>query len=163
MSAKDYRKGAIPYHFVAVPKLVLASGEYIALPPSAKALLFDLTAQYTGKNNGRLCPNFEVMKRDRGWTSKHTLLRAKRALLACSWALQTRIGHPPRTSEWMGFTWWKLDYEPTMEISPRAWPYLNFATALSVVPKQRYEARKSAPGSAKTAPMTASPDRKSVV
>jgi hypothetical protein len=152
MSKNDYRKGAIPYQFVGLPKDVLNSPAYLALPPSAKELMLDLAVQYTGKNNGRLCPGFEVMQR-RGWTSKHTLLRAKRALLRCQFVLQTRIGHPPRTAEWIGFTWWKLDAHPSMDFSVRGWPYLNFMPALSVVPKRHRYPLEIDPGGAKTAPM----------
>src|SRR4051812_11630580 len=104
MAAKNYRKGAIPYGFVPLPKDVLRSAEFAGLGASSKALMLDLMAQYTGKNNGRLCPGFEVMRKS-GWSSKAKLLRAKRALLECSFVLQTRIGHPPRTTEWVGFTW----------------------------------------------------------
>ncbi len=161
MAAKDYRKGGLPFGFVPIPKEVLKSTEFGTLTASAKALMLDLAAQYTGKNNGRLCPSFDVMQRC-GWTSKHTLLRAKRALLECDFALQTRIGHPPRTAEWIGFTWWKLDWHESMEVSPRGWPYLNFVAALSVVPKQHHESPKQAVGSAKTAPMKAAAEALSV-
>jgi hypothetical protein len=156
MAARDHRKGALPFGFVPLPKNVLRSEEFAAMPTAAKALMLDLMAQYTGKNNGRLSPSYEAMRRC-GWTSKGTLLRAKASLLECTFALQTRIGHPPRTAEWIGFTWWKLDYEPTMEISPRAWPYLNFVPmpALSVVPKQDRSGSKTLSGGAETGPMKA--------
>jgi hypothetical protein len=108
------------------------------LPLSAKAMMNDLVVQYTGKNNGRLCVAFEALKRQ-GWTSKPVLLRAKRALLGCSFAVQTRKGHAPKTAEWIGFTWWPLDYEPSMDINARGWPYCNFMTvaACAVNPNKR--------------------------
>lgn len=152
MAKTDYRKGAVPFAFVALPKDVLRSTEFGSMQPSAKALMLDLAAQYTGKNNGRLCPGFEVMKRS-GWTSKHTVLRAKEALLDSTFAICTRKGHPPRTTDWIGFTWWKLDWDQSMDVSALGWPYLNFVTALSVVPKQHHKPSKQAPGGAKTAPI----------
>jgi hypothetical protein len=158
MAAK-YSKGAIPYEFVPVPKQVLRDPQYAALSSSAKALMLDLAVQYTGKNNGRLCPSFAVMQRC-GWTSINTLLRAKRDLLECGWVMQTRIGHPPRTAEWLGFTWWRLDWEKSMEVSPQGWPYLNFA--LPVLPKRHPSGLKTAPGTAKTAPIAAQPGPSSV-
>ena len=152
MSKRDYRKGSIPYPFVPVPKDVLRSSMYHALPASAKALTFDLALQYTGKNNGRLCPGFEVMQRI-GWTSKHTLMRAKRALMDCKFAMQTRIGHPPRTAEWIGFTWWKLDYHESMEIqTPQlALPQLRDGTFRSA--ETALVARERSPWWCRTAPM----------
>lgn len=166
MPRSDYHRGATPYQFVAVPKDVLLSAEWCSLSASARVLALDLMAQYTGKNNGRLCPAFEPMKRV-GWRSENTLIRAKRALLECSFAIQTRQGHPPRTTDWIGFTWWKLDWERSMDIGPRDFPYLNFVTVkridpnsgrdalraktLSVLPKWQDCPRKGAPGPAKSA------------
>lgn len=127
MAKNDFKKGAIPYLFLPLPKDVLLSAEYQALPFSSKALILDLMGQYTGKNNGRLCPAFEVMQRS-GWASKTTLIRAKVALLECSFVMLTRKGHAPRTAEWIGFTWWKLNYMEGMDINPRDFHYLNFVS-----------------------------------
>lgn len=125
MAKRDYKKGAIQYEFYPLPKAVINSEEYIRLPPAAKVLLVDLMAQYTGGNNGRLWPGFEALQR-RGWSSKATLNAAKKALLQCSFVVLTRKGHPPKTAEWIGFTWWELNYERTMDIDPRSFPHLNF-------------------------------------
>ena len=152
MAQKSYRKGAIPYGFIAVPKDVLTHPDYLGLPAASKALLFDVAVQFTGKNNGRLSPGFEAMKRA-GWTSKTKLIRAKRALLECVFTMQTRIGHPPRTAEWWGFTWWKLDYHESMEVNARGWPYLNFLPALSVVPKRDLIPAKPASSGTESGPM----------
>jgi len=127
MSRNDYRKGALPFDFVPLPKAVLTSADWCALPPGARILAIDLAAQYTGKNNGRLTPAFEAMKRS-SWTSKGTLIRAKSALLEAPFVVMTRKGHAPRTAEWVGFTWWKLDFEKSMDIDPKRFPYLNFQT-----------------------------------
>lgn len=123
--ASKYKKGQLPYEFVAVPKDVLLSPEWQGLAPSAMRLAFDLMAQYTGKNNGRLCAAWEALRKQ-GWRSPTTLVKAKRELLACSFAIHTRQGHAPHTSDWVGFTWWKLDWERSMDIEPRGFPYLNF-------------------------------------
>ena len=125
MSKSDHRKGSLPFQFLALPKDVLLSAEFQALQASSKALMLDLMGQYTGKNNGRLCPSFEVMQRS-GWKSKTTLIRAKVALLDCSFVALTRKGHAPRTAEWIGFTWWKLDQHPSMDITHKEFLYLNF-------------------------------------
>jgi hypothetical protein len=125
MGRRDHAKGSLPFPFVAIPREVLAMTEFQMLPSSAKALMLDLMAQYTGKNNGRLCPAFEVMQRS-GWTSKTTLIRAKEALSGATFVVRTRKGHAPRTTDWFGFTWWRLDYDKSMDIDPRTFPHLNF-------------------------------------
>ena len=104
MAKGNHEKGALPFQFVAMPKAILMSLEWQNLPYAAKSLVMDLMAQYTGKNNGRLCPAFGVMERC-GWKSKTTLINAKRALLESSFVVLTRKGHPPHTAEWIGFTY----------------------------------------------------------
>ena len=125
MAKCDYKKGVYSFPFVAIPKEIIISAEWQNLPNAAKALAIDLMVQYTGKNNGRLCPAFGVMQRC-GWKSKTTLVNAKRALLECSFVVLTRKGHPPHTAEWIGFTWWELDYLKSMDIDPKKFPYMNF-------------------------------------
>jgi hypothetical protein len=125
MAKNSYKKGQISYPFVPIPKAVLTGPEWQKLPHSARALALDLAAQYTGRNNGRLTAAFEAMRRV-GWTSKGTLQRAKVALQDATFVMLTRKGHAPRTAEWFGFTWWRLDYESSMDVDPRLFPYLNF-------------------------------------
>lgn len=145
MGRRDYAKGALPYTFVGIPKDVLAMTQFQALPSAAKALMLDLMAQYTGKNNGRLCPAFEVLQRS-GWRSKGTAQRAKDALLEAPFVVLTRKGHPPRTVDWIGFTWWKLDFDRSMDIDPRNFPHLNFLALAATDPNSgREEAKKRIP------------------
>lgn len=125
MARRNYSKGAINYPFIALPRPVVSSQEWLCLSFRARGLAIDLMNQYTGKNNGRLCPSFEVMRRS-GWTSKDQWMKAKRELYGCDFAVQTRVGHPPRTAEWMGFTWWKLDWHESMDIAASTWPLMNF-------------------------------------
>ncbi|HYC42358.1 MAG TPA: hypothetical protein VEB70_05165 [Noviherbaspirillum sp.] len=169
MAKRDHVRGALPFHFAAVPLDVIRSKEWRGLPHSARALAVDLISQYTGKNNGRLCPAFEVMKAY-GWASKRTLIDAKRALVECPFVVLTRKGHPPRTAEWIAFTWWKLDYEKSMDVDPKAFPYLNFLSVERIDPNQgrsppeksnpvvqklyRYDEKKALRG-AETAPQEA--------
>lgn len=135
MSKRDYRKGKLSFPFVALPIEIIRSDEWLNLPPNARVLAIDLMSQYTGRNNGRLCPGFPVMRKY-GWKSKETLIKAKKALLDCSFVVQTRIGHAPRTAEWIGFTWWDLDYDKSMDIRPQGFPYLNFVIATKLDPNE---------------------------
>lgn len=162
MAKRDYQKGALPFKFVAIPVPVLESPEYRALPDAARALLVDLLMQYTGKNNGRLCVSFIAMQQY-GWNSKSKLERAKAALLQAPFVLTTRKGKPPSTSEWLGVTWFRLDYEKSMEVNPRAWPYLNFQTIAvgAIDPNEGREKRFPSPrirGNEKTLPRAIAPE-----
>jgi len=163
MSQARYRKGMLPFEFVPIPFAILRNPEYIALSDPAKALMLDLCEQYSGGNNGRLTPSFVVMSR-RGWGGKHKLIKAKRELLTTSFCILTRKGRPPQTAEWVGFTWWRLDYHKTMEVNPKFWPYLNFQAVeqaridpnigrekLNPVVRKQYRPKLS--GSANTAPI----------
>lgn len=123
--SQKFKKRALGFPFIPLPKDVVRSPEWTSLPSSAKALVIDLASQYNGNNNGRLCPSFEVMKRY-GWSSKDTLARAKKALLTRSFIVMTRKGHPPRTAEWLGLTWWPLHWHESMDIKPTGWPWRNF-------------------------------------
>jgi len=125
MAKHNYRKGAIPYLFIALPRQVVASLEWQALSHRARSLAVDLMNQYNGKNNGRLCPGFEAM-RNSNWTSKDQLIKAKRELLTTRFCIQTRMGHAPRTAEWLGFTWWPLNWDESMDVSRTTWPFMNF-------------------------------------
>ena len=53
MAAKDYRKGGIPYGFVAFPKDVLSDPRYFELQASSKVLLFDVAAQLRFKESSQ--------------------------------------------------------------------------------------------------------------
>lgn len=165
MSKKDFKGVRIEYQFAAIPIEVLRSAEWIALPPNACKLVFALVSQYTGKNNGRLCVAWEAMQ-PRGFKSKHTLIAAKRALLECSFVVHTRMGKKPRTADWVAFTWWRLDWEKSMDIPARGFPYLNFvqlhvtklgdpSKTLREVQKLHATIKKGLPGGAETALMEA--------
>lgn len=135
MTKSAHRKGQLPFQFVALPTEVIRSAEWRALPHSARALAIDLLAQYTGKNNGRLCPSFVAMS-ECGWTSKQTLANAKRALLETDFFICTRKGHPPRTAEWIGFTWQEINFDPSMDISPRSCGAQNFSKVTRTDPNE---------------------------
>ena len=143
MSKRDYTKGGYSFPFTIIPKDVITSPSWRALPHSARALAVDLMAQYTGKNNGRLCPAWSVMQLH-GWKSKETLDRAKRALVECPYVVKTREGHPPRTAEWIAFTWWTLDFDRSMDVDPKRFPYLNFVAVKRTDPNVGRGAQLSA-------------------
>lgn len=57
--------------------------DYIALPYTARALLWDLSRQYNGHNNGDLTLAPKVMEK-LGWT-KPTILRHRKTLIDKNW------------------------------------------------------------------------------
>lgn len=77
--------------FAPLPYVVLRSAGFARLGPHAVKLLMDLLAQYKGDNNGDLCASWTLMK-ERGWRSRDTLNKARRALLDGEWITITRQG-----------------------------------------------------------------------
>lgn len=89
--------------FLRVPIEVLDSPAYRGLSFKARALLFDLGAQFRGRNNGDLAAPWSWM-RQRGWRSKDTLQRAVVELQQSGMIELTRQGglHCPNL---YAFTW----------------------------------------------------------
>lgn len=77
--------------FFRVPVEVLDSPAYCGLSFKARALLFDMGAQYRGNNNGDLAAPWSWM-RLRGWKSKDTLRNALCELLEAGMLQLTRQG-----------------------------------------------------------------------
>lgn len=93
--------------FFRVPVEVLDCPAYCGLSFKARALLFDMGAQYRGNNNGDLAAPWSWMKA-RGWKSKDTLRRALDELLAAGMVQLTRQGglHCPSL---YAVTWLAID------------------------------------------------------
>ena len=109
--AKGYKQGkrkAGGGRFAAFPAQMLDHPNFAALSPRAKALLFPLTAQYNGHNNGDLCASFSVM-RTHGWTSNDQLRKALRELLDSGFLIQTRQGRRPNVPTLYALGWRAID------------------------------------------------------
>jgi hypothetical protein len=93
--------------FFRIDVAILDAPAYCGLSFKARALLFDLGAQFRGNNNGDLAAPWSWMKL-RGWKSKDTLHRALRELLEAGLIEQTRQGglHCPTL---YAFTWLGID------------------------------------------------------
>jgi len=110
--AKSNSKGMLPngrraykseQYFKAL-YAIFDNPDYIALPHSARALLWDLSRQYNGKNNGDLSLAPNVMKKW-GW-GKSTILRQKKCLIKHGWIFIT--GHKTARNGYVlfyGLTW----------------------------------------------------------
>ena len=93
--------------FLAVPCDVLNSERYRGLSFKARALLFDLGAQFNGYNNGDLCAAWSLMRK-RGWVSKQTLQNARDELLNAELIELTRQGSLHCASLY-ALTWLPID------------------------------------------------------
>ncbi len=105
--------------WTALPHLVIHSQEFRRLGYAARALLFDIAAQYNASNNGKLVCCMKYLK-PLGWTSNDTITRALRELLASGLLIQTRQGMMPPYSKsaWFALGWFNLDVYNGLDIDP---------------------------------------------
>jgi hypothetical protein len=89
----------------------------IRLSPRAIKLLFDLGRQYSGNNNGYLCPAWSVM-RNVGWRSSESLFLAIRELEHYGWIAKTKQGGRNAANLYR-LTWFSVDFiarQPTLDL-----------------------------------------------
>ncbi len=77
--------------FAGVPMFVMESSAYVTLPPLARSLLYELAAQYNGRNNGYLSLTRADLKA-RGFNTPASNTKAIRALIEANLITQTRSG-----------------------------------------------------------------------
>jgi hypothetical protein len=124
------RKDA-PGGFAGIPRVVMKHPDYVALSPSAKALLFELAYQYKGKNNGDLTVAISVLQ-ERGFRSRTTVTKATGELLAARLIVQTRQGrftNPGGVCALYAVTWVPVDEceGKGLEITPTTTPLRKFS------------------------------------
>lgn len=93
---------------LSLPHCVLDCPAYLAVDAYARMLLVDIARAYNGYNNGRLSCTYDEMQ-PRGWHSKGTLTKAKKALLRVGLLQETRKGRLPNTCGLYALTWLALD------------------------------------------------------
>lgn len=108
--------------FTVLPHSVIHSVEYRTLGFSARALLIDIAAQYTGKNNGKLVACDSYLKPLK-WNSNGTISNALKELKASGLLIQTRQGMKPPYKQvaWFALGWFGLDVTEGIDFSPRAY------------------------------------------
>lgn len=94
--------------FVAVPHVLLNHPNYLALSSRAKAMFWDLVAQFTGKNNGDLCAAYSIMK-ERGWRSNDQKAKAISELVEAGFIVVSRQGYRPRVATLYALTFLAVD------------------------------------------------------
>lgn len=108
--------------FTALPHAVIHSMQYRQLGFAARALLFDIAAQYDRTNNGKLVCCSKYLK-PLGWNSNGTVTRALRELKESGLLIETRIGMMPPYSRaaWFAIGWFDLDVHSGLDFEPRAY------------------------------------------
>jgi len=111
--------------FLLLPRAVLESEQWAALPDCAVRLVTALGAQFNGNNNGDQSAAWTLM-RERGFVSKATLNKATKALVEAGFITVTRQGGRRRTTLF-AYTWLpinecdgKLDVQAT-RVASNAW------------------------------------------
>lgn len=87
--ATDRRKNK--GRFAGLPLFVMQSEAYVTLPPLAKCLLYELTAQYNGHNNGYLSLTRNDLSA-RGFNTPASNAKAIKLLVDSALITQTRTG-----------------------------------------------------------------------
>lgn len=118
---------AITGLYGAIPLAVLDSLAFMGASYPAKALLFDLIRQHSGKNNGHLHLSFAWLE-GRGWKSRDVIQRARAELIARGLLIQTRQGGLNIGASCYAVTWLKISNFVGLDIQgkdyhPGAWAF----------------------------------------
>ena len=97
--------------FVSMPRLLLKHQSFADLSGGAAKLLLALLSNYVGNNNGHLVASHSQMK-PHGFSSKDSLARAIRELIASGHVIRTREHHL-RSPALYAITWLPIDRAPT--------------------------------------------------
>jgi hypothetical protein len=90
--------------FLMVPMPVLNSEQFGNLSGHATKMLFELSRQLNGRNNGDLSAAWSNLRR-RGWRSKRTVHEALHELLTSRFIVLTRQGGKHHVCSLYGVTW----------------------------------------------------------
>lgn len=112
MARPKGKSGSRKGRFVGVPYNVASSPQWCELSAHEVKLLFDLSFQYNGSNNGNLSATHTLMK-GRGWANG-TLGRTLASLLEKGFLVITRQGWKQRGKPTLlALTWNGIDEPPT--------------------------------------------------
>lgn len=125
-------KGKLDFKFTALPHTVLTSVGYRKLSHAARSLLFDVAAQYNGRNNGKLVACAKYLK-PLGWTSNDTVSRALKQLEEQGLLIKTRQGMSPPMAQasWYALGWFNLQVWDGLDFDPSSYRRSSFVTATS--------------------------------
>lgn len=115
--SKDKRDGG---QYIALPHVVIDSPSFRALGYAARALLIDISRQYTGTNNGKLVACTRYLK-PMGWNSHGTVSRALAEIKAAGLLIETRMGMRPNRAAWYALGWYALDVVEGIDLDPKTY------------------------------------------
>ncbi|EJG1875187.1 hypothetical protein BS053_RS15670 [Vibrio parahaemolyticus] len=107
--------------FAGIPIFVMESEAYVALSPLAKCLLYELVAQYNGRNNGYLSLTRNDL-RARGYSSTNSNTKAIKMLVDAGLITQTQNGGVAkgrRVCNLFALNWQPLDEKINQPLSGR--------------------------------------------
>jgi hypothetical protein len=90
--------------YAPVPHSVMDSQAFKGAGHVARSLLYELIRQHTGTNNGHLHLSFTYLK-NRGWTSRDVIQRARDELIKRELIVQTKKGGLNYGSSLFALTW----------------------------------------------------------
>ena len=125
---KDAKAGKLNIgRFTALPHTVIHSEQYRSLGYAARAMLFDIAAQYNQNNNGKLVCCAKYLK-PLGWNSNGTVTRGLKELKQNGLLIQTRQGMMPPCSQaaWFALAWFPLDIHDGLDIDPKHYKKTSF-------------------------------------
>ena len=128
--SKDKRDGD---RYVALPHVVIDSPSFRALGYAARALLIDISRQYTGSNNGRLVACTRYLK-PLGWKSHDTVSRALAEIKDAGLLIETRMGMRPNRAAWFALGWYALDVVDGIDLDPKTYRTGQYKNA-ALIPK----------------------------
>ncbi len=125
---------AVAGSYTPIPHAVLDSAAFAGASHRAKALLFELLRQHTGRNNGR----FQLAVgwlRSRGWKSADSIQKGKAELLGRGLVIKTRHGGLTVGPDWFALTWLPISDYSGLDIKmgsyhPGLWQFLDAPPAI---------------------------------
>lgn len=113
----------------AIPHAVMDGVAFKGASYPAKALLFELMRQHSGKNNGHLQLSFSWLQ-GRGWKSRDVIQRARDELIERGLLIQTRQGGLNIGASRYAVTWLTISNFVGLEIQgkdyhPGAWGFMD--------------------------------------
>ena len=119
--------------YVALPHVVIDSPSFRALGYAARALLIDISRQYTGSNNGKLVACTKYLK-PLGWNSHDTVSRALGDIKDAGLLIETRMGMRPNRAAWFALGWYALDVVDGIDMDPKTYRTGQYRIA-ALIPK----------------------------
>jgi hypothetical protein len=101
------------YAFI-IPVTLLKHPNFIRLSPYGVKLVMDLGRQYSGFNNGYLCPAWTALK-PMGWRSRTTIAKAVAECEHYRIIVRTKQGGR-NAANLYALTWWRINEKPNRRI-----------------------------------------------